>query len=50
VAVVLGAFSWRKLRKLGRSGNEEVGLSGRAPVTWRGGWRRHGVRRSRGGV
>jgi hypothetical protein len=30
-AVVLGAFSWRKLQKLGRPGNREVVLSGGAP-------------------
>jgi hypothetical protein len=49
-AAILGAFSRRKLQKLGRPGNEEVGLSGGAPVAGRGGWHWHGVSRSSGGA
>jgi hypothetical protein len=49
-AVVLGTFSRRKLWKLGRLGNGEVVLSGRAPVAGCSGWHWHDVRRSRGGV
>jgi hypothetical protein len=48
VAAVLSAFSWRKLRKLGRPGNGEVVLSGGAPVAGHGGRHQHGARRSRG--
>jgi hypothetical protein len=47
-AAVLSAFSRRKLRKLGRPGNREVVLLGRALVAGHGGLHRHGVRRSRG--
>jgi hypothetical protein len=36
-AAVLGAFSWRKLRKFGQPGNGEVVLTGGAPVAGCGG-------------
>jgi hypothetical protein len=50
MAAVLGAFSQRKLRKLGWLDNGEVVLSAGAPVAGHGGWHRHSARRSRGGA